>query len=408
MKLFRKQNLGLMMLLAMLATSCKTEKEASMGTYEYDAQFLKNHEIEYIELSSDNGLSRVMVIPLWQGRVMTSTSMGEKGDSYGWVNYKFIEKQEINSQFNPVGGEERFWLGPEGGPYSLYFAENEEQVYKNWNVPSVLDTEGFDVRSKTKKQVDFAKITHLVNAHGTQFDVEIHRSVRLIEAEEAEEVLNIKNLNSLKVVGYESVNSIKNIGTERWSKDKGLMNIWMLGCFNPSPTTTVFIPYHEKAEGVIVNDEYFGKVPADRLIAKDSIVYFKIDGKFRSKIGLPAARAKGICGSYDSSRNLLTILTYSMPEKESVYLNGQWGAQDNPFEGDVINSYNDGPVDDGSIMGPFYEIETSSPGVELESGETLKHRQATFHIQGEPEQLAEIVKQLFGADLKVIASIFKH
>ena len=44
------------------------------------------------------------------------------------------------------------------------------------------------------------------------------------------------------------------------------------------------------------------------------------------------------------------------------YVNGQWGPQEDPFAGDVINSYNDGPVEDGSIMGPFYEIETSSPG----------------------------------------------
>ena len=27
-----------------------------------------------------------------------------------------------------------------------------------------------------------------------------------------------------------------------------------------------------------------------------------------------------------------------------------------------------GPVEDGSIMGPFYEIETSSPGAELAPG----------------------------------------
>ena len=68
----------------------------------------------------------------------------------------------------------------------------------------------------------------------------------------------------------------------------------------------------------------------------------------------------------------------------------------------VINSYNDGPVEDGSIMGPFYEIETSSPGAELAPGASLVHTQKVIHIQGKDEQLAPIVQDLFGADLNVI------
>lgn len=43
-----------------------------------------------------------------------------------------------------------------------------------------------------------------------------------------------------------------------------------------------FIPYNEKAEGRIVNDAYFGKIPADRLKMANGLIYFKIDGKLRS------------------------------------------------------------------------------------------------------------------------------
>ena len=66
--------------------------------------------------------------------------------------------------------------------------------------------------------------------------------------------------------------------------------------------------------------------------------------------------------------------------------------QEDPFAGDVINSYNDGPVEDGSIMGPFYEIETSSPGAELAPGASLVHTQKVIHIQGKDEQLVPIVQ----------------
>ena len=88
-------------------------------------------------------------------------------------------------------------------------------------------------------------------------------------------------------------------------------------------------------------------------------------------------------------------------------VNGQWGPQEDPFAGDVINSYNDGPVEDGSIMGPFYEIETSSPGAELAPGASLVHTQKVIHIQGKDEQLVPIVQDLFGADLNVIKTKFQ-
>ena len=42
----------------------------------------------------------------------------------------------------------------------------------------------------------------------------------------------------------------------------------------------VFIPYKQDAEGTIVNDEYFGKIPADMLIKENGIIYFKIDGLY--------------------------------------------------------------------------------------------------------------------------------
>jgi len=106
-------------------------------------------------------------------------------------------------------------------------------------------------------------------------------------------------------------------------------------------------------------------------------------------------------------KGVLTILWCSLPETPSVYVNGQWGPQEDPFAGDVINSYNDGPVEDGSIMGPFYEIETSSPGAELAPGASLVHTQKVIHVQGKDEQLVPIVQDLFGADLNVIKTKFQ-
>lgn len=387
--------------------SCGGQKEVKMGSYAYDAQFLKDNGIDYTELVSADGNSKVMVVPAWQGRVMTTSASGDEGDSYGWINYRFISEGKVSPQFNPVGGEERFWLGPEGGPFSLYFKPGQEQVYDNWLVPTVIDTEAFEIKSQTDSNIHFVKSTRVANASGTVFDMNIDRIVSLMNADEVAADFDIRISPDMKIVAYKSDNKITNTGHKAWSKEGGLVSVWMLGCFNPTPTTTVFIPYKQDAEGTIVNDEYFGKIPADRLVKEDGIIYFKIDGKYRSKLGLPASRATNLCGSYDSSKGVLTILWCTLPETPSVYVNGQWGSQDDPFAGDVINSYNDGPVEDGSIMGPFYEIETSSPGAELEPGASLVHTQKVIHIQGNDEQLAPIVKNLFGADLNVIKTKFQ-
>ncbi|MDX9883895.1 MAG: hypothetical protein RBS73_17675 [Prolixibacteraceae bacterium] len=377
------------------------------GTYGYDVAFFAEKNIETIELKDAGSKACILLVPAYQGRVMTSSANGSEGTSYGWINYKLIGSGTISKQFNPFGGEERFWLGPEGGPYSIYFQEGEKQVYENWQVPPVLDTEHFEIKNQDSRQVTFTKHAMLKNASGTEFNLGIERRVSLLPKDTLASLFNIDLPDELDVVAYQTDNTITNEGSQAWTKQGGLLSIWMLGMFNPSPSTTVFIPYQEEGNGVIVNDNYFGKVPADRLIVENGIVYFKIDGKFRSKIGLPPERAKNLCGSFDSGKNILTLLWCSLPSEPEEYVNSNWGEQENPYEGDVVNSYNDGPVDDGSVMGPFYEIETSSPAAALAPGKSLTHTQRIAHIQGGRAELAKIVDCLFGLRLDDIVAKFQ-
>lgn len=382
------------------------KQTSTEGSYGYDVAFFKERKIPTIELKSPDSKACVLLIPGYQGRVMTSSANGQQGQSFGWINYKHIRSGEISKQFNPVGGEERLWLGPEGGSFSIFFAEGAEQVYSNWAVPGVLDIGDFKVASSSQSSASFIKNAILKNAAGTEFKIAFERTVTLLEPESLASVFRIEVPAGLDIVAYRSDNSIKNVGEQSWTKEKGLLSIWMLCMFNPSPTTTVFIPYKTEAEGVIVNDEYFGKVPSDRLVVQNGTIFFKIDGKLRSKIGLPPERAKGICGSYDSAKGVLTLLWCPVPGQPREYVNSQWGKQENPYQGDAINSYNDGPVEDGSIMGPFYEIETSSPAAKLNPQESLTHSQVVAHIQGDEEKIATVVQQLFNLNLRDITTRF--
>ena len=186
-----KKNILLACLLISGLTACNNKTETKMGSYAYDAQFLQDHGIQYLELKSNDGESKIMVSPEWQGRVLTSSAAGDHGDSYGWINYKFINSGEKSKQFNPIGGEERFWLGPEGGPYSLYFGKDKEQVYENWKVPAVIDTEAYKVVNQSDTAVTFEKRTSVKNASGTVFDIDIERKVSLLQRAAIEKKLSV-------------------------------------------------------------------------------------------------------------------------------------------------------------------------------------------------------------------------
>jgi len=82
-----------------------------------EVAFLEKY-VDVITLSSDNGLAKVAIVPQYQGRVMTSTAGGK--ESFGWLNYEAIASKEIKPHINVYGGEERFWMGPEGGQFAIF------------------------------------------------------------------------------------------------------------------------------------------------------------------------------------------------------------------------------------------------------------------------------------------------
>ena len=83
------------------------------GTFGYDLEFLRKHHKDLVLL--ENGDARLIVLPAYQGRIMTSTAEGNAGASFGWLNHELIASGKFTEHFSAFGGEERFWLGPEGG-----------------------------------------------------------------------------------------------------------------------------------------------------------------------------------------------------------------------------------------------------------------------------------------------------
>ena len=311
---------------------------------------------------------------------------------------------------NVFGGEDRFWLGPEGGQYALYFKRGDPFDLDHWQVPESLDWGSWEIASQSADAVRFHKRMTLVNYSGTQLEIDVDRAVRLLSGADLVRLLGESPGNGVRTVAFESSNTVTNVGRAQWQRETGLVSVWILGMFNPSSQTTIvlpFVPGPESTLGPIVNDAYFGKVPADRLIVKPSAVFFRGDGQYRSKIGLSPSRALTTAASYDALGHVLTVVQYTRPAGAERYVNSMWEIQREPYKGDVINSYNDGPPEAGKPpLGPFFELETSSPALGLAPAQQHTHVHRTFHFVGPDAELDRIARATINVGLDELKNAF--
>lgn len=407
----KKSNTLIIFSVFLIITACKSgtdhqdqkaTSEYEAGSFGYDLEFLQQYQ-NTILLKNKN--SMLAVAPDYQGRVMTSSANGMEGMSFGWLNYALIESGDNAPHFNNYGGEERIWMGPEGGQFSVFFKPGVSFSFDNWQVPAPIDSEPFDLLESNDTLAVFKRDLKLLNYSNFEFSLRVDRTIRLLNENTANELIGIKINPDINWVGYTTENIITNTGEEAWSKKTGLLSIWILGQFISSPDNTVivpFIPGSEEELGQIVNDTYFGKVANDRLALSDSLIFFKADGNQRGKIGLSPSRAKNLLGSYDSAKKVLTLMYYNKPKNHKGYVNSMWELQEQPFGGDVINSYNDGPLDDGSQLGPFFELEASSPAAILKPGKSLNHINTTIHMRGSEASLNELMIKVFGTGIEEV------
>ncbi len=380
---------------------------AAAGGFSEDLAFLRKHTDVIVLSASD---AKAVVTPEYQGRVMTSTTGGPAERSFGWINRELIASGERQSKINAFGGEDRFWMGPEGGQYSIYFEKGEDFDLEAWSVPEPIDWGRWDVVSRGARRVAFRKRMAVTNYSGFTFRLRADRTVRLLRPRRAARYLGIDLPHGVRTVAFSTDNRITNTGEKRWRKETGLLSIWISGMFKAPATVVVpFRPGEKEALGRIVTDSYFGKIPSDRLKVdrERGVVYFLADARHRGKIGIPPARAEPILGSYAADAGVLTLVHYTLPAAETDYVNSLWKKQEHPYGGDVVNSYNDGPAWEGADqLGRFYELETSSPAAALAPGESLRHVQRTVHFTGDEDALGRVARATLGVGLDRITDAF--
>lgn len=405
-------------------------------TFTNDLGFLQQHT-ETI-LLGDPSTAAMVLVPAYQGRVMTSTAGGPADHSFGWINYDLIRRQEIVRQINLYGGEERFWLAPEGGRFSIFFPPNELNKpldFADWRVPQCIDTDPFNVIQVDATSATFAHQASLQNRAGTTFHLGFERHVELLNAEQIADALDFDpaDLRGVPLVAHRSQNTLRNLGSAAWEPATGLMSIWVLGMNAPSPNATLIVPYATHgvpADEPIVNADYFGVLGPDRLLVDEDrkLITLRGDGEYRSKLGLTYPRAKPFLGAWDQQRQVFTLVHYKLPTmslgdapetSESnrkrradglvelsdrlAYVNNLWKVVDDEYQGDVINGYNDGPNESGSKLGGFFELESLSPALALAPQQAYTHTHLTVHLEARDQaafqRINNLSQRLFGFKL---------
>ena len=381
------------------------ESGYAKGSFGYDLDFLKQND-SVVVLNSRDGNSQLIISPKYQAKVFTSTDSGANGRSFGWINYKTFAQTSIDPHMNAYGGEDRLWLGPEGGKFSIFFRPRNEMTFAHWHTPTAFDFEQWTLTMKSASKASLSKSTRVLNYLGMIFQLNIVRDIEILEPDAEKKMLMVDFDNKVKTVAFTTKNTIINTGQFGWAPNIGAPCLWNLDMFTPSPKAVIVVPYDSTGAGKKATTDYFGQIPPDRLKYGNNVILFKADGKSRGKIGVPPFRAKNVAGSYDSQNNVLTIIQFDIDPK-GTYLNQEWRTDRPPFNGDAVNAYNDGPLKGGGQMGPFFELESVSPAAFLKPQQGMSHTHSVFHFTGDKAELNQIALKVLGISLQDIQAAFK-
>ena len=376
------------------------------GTFGYDLTFLSKYD-QVVLLTSADSEAQVIVSPKYQAKVFTSTAASLSGTSFGWVNYKAFSAP-VDLHMNAYGGENRLWLGPEGGRFSLYFEPDSKMEFKNWKTPGAIDTAAWNVTAKTEQSVTLQKDMRLINYSRTELKLTVARTITILDNQQIFERMGLSADTAVRGVGYETDNVLTNTGEGEWTDKTGMPCLWLLDMFKPSPETVIVIPFNNADKDsfdLVATTNYFGSIPPERLKHTDTTLFFKADGKSRGKLGIKPGHVKPVAGSYDPAGKILTLIVFDV-EPKGRYLNQEWNTSRPSFSGDAMNAYNDGPLADGSQMGPFYEIESVSPAAFLKPNQSQHHHHSVFHFTGDETALNKIALKMLGVSLGNIKQNF--
>ena len=159
--------------------------------------------------------------------ILTSSSNGMKGISYGWFNRNLIDSAKYENNYSAIAGEGRLFFGPEAGKYSVFFNPDSTQGHKAVT-RAAFDTLSFKLISESEKSVTYGNEFHLINYQRFRFVFNVERTITVLNKNEIEQCLYTESNDSVSYVAYSIYTKIKNTLISRnWS---GPGERWLIAC----------------------------------------------------------------------------------------------------------------------------------------------------------------------------------
>ena len=339
---------------------------------------------------------------------MTSTASGPDGASYGYIHRPVIEEGKRQPHMTVVGGEDRFWLGPEGGPYALYFAPGTAFDTEHWQVPDAIDWGGWPVAKQTAGEVSFSRPMSLTNYAG--FEVRPPRRSHGAAADPR---------------GCDAAS-----GSRPWRRRRRRLRVRQCHhqhrhCrMEPELGSCVHLDSRHAASRAAdhggravsprVPSRRSDRSSTTRILARSHLTACAWGRRRCSSVATARAAARSGWQGRASATSPELRPGPSSADSRAVHAarRPEWlreldvgACRIDPYRGDVINSYNDGPLGPGQPpLGPFYEIESSSPAAALAPGSSMRHVHRTVHLQGSGAALDAMSKAVLGVSLDDIAT----
>jgi hypothetical protein len=280
---------------------------------------------------------------------------------------------------------------------------DKRNCFENYTVQDGINSQPFKTLevSSLGSSVTMRSRISLRNGIGTLFQVEVTRRITVLDACP----YSLGHGDKVEFTGFQSESRLTNIGENPMTRETGVLAHWHLGQFPVDDHIIAVIPYRP---GPIpdppVREDYFkdfvigGAMPPDRYRVLPASVLFKADGRVRTKIGQNRSRAAGLLASYNLATDEMVLMDYDLyPNHE--YAASYWYDLPEPYNGDCISFSAEGPDCEGGARGRCYELESMSPALFLQPGESFDWRTRTLHLIGPRLIMAGILRRHLGAEI---------
>jgi len=322
-----------------------TEKEV-VRTFE-------NKKIKYHKLSGPGG--SLIIAPEKGARICSAAIDGE---NCFWINKDKVLANDWN-----FGGQ-RSWIAPETGKKGMF----ADETWSCWQCPPAIDPGNYVTESADSAKCTCRSRFSIQTNDKTVYELSLSRSVQVADIQK-------KLPSGVGSLAIHFSHSLTNEGTSLIDKEIGL---WSLIMLPNEKAGTVIVPL-TKSTGKCYRDNYFGRVPEDRINIADNLICMQVHGGIIYKIGVPPEASTGCIASIRPSRidnSLIMVIKKFSISSKGVYVDRPLKEQHT--NGDAIQSYNS----EGSGADCFFEIECHAPAEKLAPGKTQTHEIAISIYKG--------------------------